>query len=143
MTVEKMGVTNPADFFRFALNGQFILGQLKVMEELAEFENPAIIATGAEVALMPECTKLMQTMGTIIHIQREGEIALAGLKDKGKSRLVLRDVTNDVEIDTQEKVVELYSQELAQYEVLADFTLENNGSEDEGLEKLMDIINSI
>ena len=140
MTVEKMKVTNPADFFRFALNGQFILGQLKVMEELAEFDSPAIIATGAEVALIPECKKLMKTMGTIIHIQRKSEISLAGLKDKRKSRLVLRDVTHGVEIDTQKKVVELYSQELSQYEALADFTLENNGSEDEGLENLIDII---
>ncbi|MCL1792580.1 MAG: hypothetical protein FWG34_01795 [Oscillospiraceae bacterium] len=140
ITMEKMGAKNPADFFRFALNGQFMLGQFKIMHELAEFEGPAIIATGAEVALMPECAELMKTMGVVIHIRREGEIAIAGLKGKGKSRLVLHNEKNGEKIDTQEKVVQLYLKELAQYEALADFAFENNGGEDEGLEKLLGII---
>ena len=143
LTVEKMGMQSPLDFFRNALNGQFLYGQLKVMIELAELNKPALIATGAEVALMPECAKLMKTMGTVIHVQRKPDVVIAGLKNDGKNRLVLVEQESGTVIDTQEKSVELYSQELEQYKALADVMLENDGSEEEGVKNLVSLINSL
>jgi len=142
MARDMLKIENPIDLFRTAFNGQILLAQQKAIYELAALDSPAIIATGAEVALIPECAKLMKCMGTIIHIERKLENAIDGLKNN-ESRLVLRNVTNGTEIDMQEKAVKLYAQELSQYEALADLTLENDDSEDEGVEKLINIINSI
>jgi hypothetical protein len=40
----------------------------------------------------------------------------------------------------QEGAVKLYSQEYQQYDAVADITMENNGSEDEGVDKLATMI---
>ena len=141
LTVEKLNLEHPTEIFRTVFNQRFLTEQYKVMAELAEQKGSAIVATGAEVALRPECAKLMQKIGTIIHIQRKPDIALAEYKNNGKRVIVMRDVKNNIEIDMQAEAIKIYAQEYLEYETLADLTLENNGSEDEGLEKLIALIN--
>ena len=126
---------SPTDIFRAAFQGQFINAQKKVMAKLAKNKKPAVISTGAEVALIPECAALMKKMGTIIHIQRDPDLAVADMK---KSRNNGFEWTlNGEPIDMRENGMKLYMKEYSQYEALADFKVENNGSEDEGLEKLL------
>ena len=137
---DKLGIENPVDLFRFALNGRFLTAQYEVVDELAEMAGPAIIATGAEVALMPECKALLRNMGTIIHVQRNPEITLAAIKNK--KGLVLHNVTDGTKVNMEEEALRLYQQEYHHYEALADLTLENHGSEDEGVSKLAALINS-
>ena len=141
MTVEKLKLENPIDIFRSVFNMRFISAQRAAIIELAGLEGNAIIATGAEVALEPECAGRMRAAGTIIHIKRKPEIVLSDLRSSGKSRLVLRNVTNGTEIDMQEGAVNLYMEEFSQYEAIADLVLENNGTEDEGVQKLVMLIN--
>ena len=148
LVVEKMNLEHPAEIFRFAFNGRFLTEQHKVMVDLAAHEGTAIIATGAEIALMPECADLMKKMGTVIHIKRKPSILLDDYKNSGKCGIVMRqkkrngDVESEVEIDMREETVKIYAKEITRYEGLANLTLENNGSEDEGLERLMELIRS-
>jgi len=129
-------VTDPLDLFRMAFNGRFLSEQIKIISELAKLDGGAIIATGAEVALIPKCAALMKTMGTVIHIQRNPDILLAEYKNSGKHGMVMQE-KGGKEIDMTEEAIKLYAQECSHYEAVADLTLENDGSEDEGLEKLV------
>ena len=140
LTVEGLNLENPFDLFRSAFNAKFLNGQYKVMSKLASQNSSAIIATGAEIALMPECAELMKKMGTVIYVRRKLEIVLAEYKNSGKRGLVMREATRGTEIDMQEEAMKLYAKECTQYEALANMILENNGSEDEGLEKLIAFI---
>ena len=40
----------------------------------------------------------------------------------------------------QEEAIRLYAKECSQYEALADLSFENDGTEDEGLEKLLKLL---
>jgi shikimate kinase len=141
MAMDILNIESPADILKFSFNGRFLAAQYKAVTELVELDGRAVIATGAEVALMPECAKLMQNSGTVIHIRRKPELVLTDLRRSGKGGLVLRNVTDGTEINMQEGAVSLYAQEYRHYERLAHLTLENNGSEDEGVDKLLAIIN--
>ena len=135
-------ISHPLELFRMSLNGQFLEEQSKIIFELAKQDGAAIISTGAEVALIPECAALMKTMGTIIHIQRKPDILLAEYKKSGKRGMVMKEKDGN-EIDMQEEAIKLYAQEYSQYEALADLSFENNGTEDEGLEKLLALLGNI
>jgi len=141
MTCDRFKMKKPTDYFSMAFSGLLTAEQPKIMAELAGLDGPAVIAIGAETALIPECAATMKTMGTIIHIRREVEIVLADLKNNGKGKFVLLDENgNDTEITMEEETVRLYAQEYSQYEALADLTLENNGTEDECLEQLLNLL---
>jgi len=143
MTCERFKMKKPADWLHMALSGLLNAEQPKIMADLAGLDGPAVIATGAETALMPECAAIMKTMGTIIHIRREVELVLADLKNNGKGKFVLQDENgNDTEITMEGEAVRLYAQEYPQYEALANLTLENNGTEDDGLERLLNLLTS-
>ena len=143
LTVKSLNLENPSDMFRSSFNAKFLKGQYEVMNKIADEKGSAIIATGAEAALAPECAELMQKMGTVIYIQRKLEIVLAEYKNSGKRGIVMRETTRGTEIDMQEDAMKLYAKECIQYEALANLTLENNGSEDEGLEKLIALIKGL
>ena len=117
-----------------------MIAQREAVDELADLDSAAIIATGAEVALMPACATKLCHIGTVIHLRRKAETVLADIAKDG-SQLVLRDMTDGTEVVMREKTVKLYAQEILQYDALADLTLENDGTEDEGLEKLIALIN--
>jgi shikimate kinase len=136
----KIGLVNP---FLVASQRRFLDEQRKTMAELAILETSAIIATGAEIALIPECAEYMKNAGKIIHIKRRVDVVLESLRNGDKPRSVLRSDDGSVEIPMQEKTVELYSRELPQYDRLADFVLENNGNEAEGATSLIALINEI
>jgi shikimate kinase len=105
-------------------------------------DGAAIIATGAEVALAPECSKLIKAMGITIHILREPELAEMSLVSR-EHRMFLKDINNNTEVDMSKESIWLYAQERSSYEALADLSLENNGTEEEGLEKLLALIKSV
>ena len=142
MAIEQLGISNPLDQFRANFNGSFMTAQLKAVYELAELDSDAIIAAGAEVALMPGSDVKFRRMGTVIHIRRKLENILADIANDGH-QLVMRDMNDGTEIVMQEQAVKLYAQELPQYEALANLTLDNDGTEDEGLENLIALIKQV
>jgi shikimate kinase len=141
MTCDRLKLQeNPIRIFSMLFNGQFLAAQRDAVYELAELDDTALISTGAEVALQPDCAVLLQKMGTIIHIQRKPEIVLAGLQKSNSPGPVLRNISTGEDINMQEGSVKIYAEEYSRYEALADLTLKNNGSEDEGVEKLAMLI---
>jgi len=127
--------------FSSVFKQRFVDAQHAAIAELAGFDGDAIIATGAEISLMLECVQSMRTTGTIILIKRKPELVLEDLRNNGKRRIVLRDEANGMEIDMQENFVKHYMDNYSCYESIADLSLDNNGSEDEGVQKLVVLIN--
>ena len=107
------------------------------MYELSNKRDEAVVSTGAEVALIPECAFIMKKMGTIIHIKRDPEIIYADSINKKDNLVIERD---GVKIDKYKEILKLYMEEYSKYEAIASLTLENNGTEDEGLEKLAGLL---
>ena len=138
--IENLKLERLADFTRIIFNGQFIKEQIKIMCDLFKIKKPEIISTGAETALIHECAVLMKSMGIIIHIKRDPVITLTGMREK-KCGIVME--INGERVDTQKGLIEEYAKEISAYETLADLTLENNGSEDEGLEKLLKMLEQV
>ena len=101
MVCERLKLESASDFFRAAFNSQFMNAQRAAINELADLDGDGIIATGAEIALIPECAERMHAAGIIIHINRKPEIVLSDLRNRSKRRVVLRDVENGTEIDMQ------------------------------------------
>ena len=142
MVKDRLELTRPSQLFSPSFHREFMYQQYAIMTELAELDGPAIIATGAEIALMSQCVEIMKNTGIIIHIQRTFESLAAEATKDGKPQLILYS-ENGPTINMQEETVKLYAKELYRYEALTDVILENNGSEEEGVEKLVALINSL
>lgn len=137
----RMKTERISDMFRSSFQRQFREEQFNVMLELLEMtDDSAIIATGAEVPLIPRCDVLMRMIGTIIHIKRDLEALLEDARNENGMRLVPEDDSNGKVIIMREEAVKLYAKEMMYYEELAELTLENFGNEDEGVEKLNALI---
>jgi len=133
--LEKLSLSDPTDIFRMALNGQFINEQKKIMFILSKLKCSAIISTGAEVGLIPESAELMKKMGTVIHLRRNYENTLYDIEKSRKSNLVFN--VNGKVIDQHKYMLASYMSDIKIYEAVADLTFENNGTIEEGLEKLL------
>ena len=140
MACEKLGTRNVLDQIRASMNGSMEAAQQKAIGELVALDSAAIIATGAEIALMRRCAVLLRKAGTVIHVLREPEIILADMKNTGGSKWIMQEKDSGEEIVMRERAVELYAKDISQYNALADVMLENNGSEDAGVEKLIALI---
>jgi shikimate kinase len=123
---------------RFAM--RFRDEQIKATLEFAHHSGSAVIATGAEVALIPECVELMKNIGYIIHIERDVEAILAELRETVDSRLVLTEINSGAILDFGKESVMSFSEDIPHYGAVADFCIDNNRSEDEGAEKLILLI---
>ena len=132
--VRLSNVLNP----RFAM--RFRDEQIKATLEFADHSDCAVIATGAEVALIPECVEFMKSIGYIIHIKRDVDAILAELRETVDSRLVLTNIDSGAILDFGKESVMSFSEDIPHYEAVADFCIDNNRSEDEGAEKLILLI---
>ena len=143
MTIDKVRVENPIKFFLMALNGSFIEMQRELIHELSQSEESAIIATGAEVALINDCALTMAKSGIIIHIKRSPADLIDEIKKGKPPRFVIRDVTHGIDYNPSEKSVELYSEELSRYEEVADVSFKNDFGENDEAEKLAILVKAL
>ena len=143
MAQENIGETSIGSVFNLYANMRFRREQQNAVLNLAEFDGSAIVATGAEVALIPECVEFMQDIDVIIHIKRKVESILEELKNNIASRPVFVEVNNGTILDFRERAVLSYVDELPHYEVASNFTIDNDGSENYGVELLSVLIQSI
>ena len=142
MVKAKMVDFSYVDMFRFHFHGRFCEEERKAVIELAGYDEPAIVATGAEVGLVKESVKIMRSTGYIINIKREAQSILNEMKEK-PAGLALVDKNNGVTINMSQQAVIEYAKCIAEYEMAADFNISNYGSEDEGAEKLARLIQLI
>jgi shikimate kinase len=138
MVTDKLAVGHLADIFRASFQQRFYEEQLNAVIELVALKAPAIIATGAEVALMPRCASLLREMGTVILIKRDVRLLLKAVSKRTR-RLVLRD-DNGLEIDMSAKAVEEYAKEIDSYEEVAHKIFENNGDEESAVTQFTELL---
>ena len=143
MAKANVGEIRPTDIFSIRFMSLFHEEQQKAVTELCEMENAAIVGTGAEIGLIPSCVEQMRDVGIIIHVKRDLGLVLEGLKESAINRTVLVEVDTGIKFDLHEKAAELYAEELSKYDAVADITLKNDGSEEEGVKKLIQIIQTI
>jgi shikimate kinase len=128
------------DVFLGTFAEKVIAEQQQIISELSEMEGSAIISTSAENALMYKCISTMLRTGTVIYIRRSQENIIAQIRKNEDRGIVFVGQRTGEEIVANEKVVELYARKHFQYEAAANLTFENNGTEDEGLAKLLELI---
>jgi shikimate kinase len=139
MVTDKIGLIHPFDIFRGSFQQRFYEEQINAVIELVSLKSSAIIATGAEVALIPKCALLLREMGTVIFIKRDVQLLLEDVS-KREHRLVLRDDKADLEIDMDAKAVEEYAKEIKVYEKVAHKIFENNGDAESAVTKFTEFL---
>ena len=142
MTIKSLNLNDPIEQFFYSNQVRFYHGQYDVVKQLEVHTDPAIIATGAEVALMPQCAPLLKKMGTVIYIKRRVEDIIKEVEERERAqgrRMVVS--VNDGEAKSMRvESVKLYAEEVSQYEEVADVILKNDASEDEAVSRLSSII---
>jgi shikimate kinase len=119
----------------FRLMGEFRPTEEAVVRDIAKEAKNAIIATGAETALSANNVQTLRRAGRFIYIKRDMDRMLEEIREK-----FIPDPARPEVMDAKELSVHLYRELIPEYEKLADFTLENDGDEKSGLEKLINII---
>jgi len=143
MTFEKARDATIRDIFSPAFQERYKEALQEALASIAELNTPALIATGAEVALIPKCVKEMSKLGTIIHVKRSPKTIIEDFASgKGENKITLLNETTGKTIDISKRAVGLYSEELIEYDTIAHLTLDNNGDVDEGIKNLMLLIAS-
>lgn len=147
LTSEKLNIQHLHEHFRYMFSGDLAATQFAVVNRLSLNEDKAIIATGAEIALMSGCKRILREMGTIIHLCRNPDTIRYDKAHNDKIHMVMveknADGTDGKTIDMADEAVRLYAKELQHYEALADRQIDNNGTEDEGLENLLAMIRTL
>jgi len=138
LACERLNLDNPAKLFLTSSIMRLFEEKSKLLAELAKLDRSAIIEVWPESALRPTDVKAMKKIGKIIYIKREMKDAIAGVKKS--SGMVFHNLTTGKKIHAQSEMINLYGKELHHLEALADLTLENNGSLDEAVEKLAEMI---
>ena len=139
MVVDKVETVNLVDIFRSSFLRRFYEEQQNVIVYLASLKESAIIATGAEIALIPECALLLQEMGTVILIKRDVQLMLEDVS-KRPHRLILKEKNTGFEIDMCASAVEEYMKEIETYESVAHKIFENNGDEEGAVTEFTDFL---
>ncbi|MCL1800069.1 MAG: hypothetical protein FWG25_01725 [Promicromonosporaceae bacterium] len=135
--IRAQGANNPLSWRTQEL---FRNAQVDAVQRLSKLREPTIVSTGAEVALMPKCIKAMKETGIVIQIKRDVQVILGELGSTITSPTVLIDLGSGDVLDLRQKTVLGYSDQLDNYEAVADLTVLNDGSETEGVERLCSII---
>jgi len=137
---ERLNLDHPAELFLSSSLTRLLEEKSKLLTELAKLDCSAIIEVWPESALIPSDVKAMKKIGTIIYVKRPMKDALS--RAKKRSGMVLRNMTTGKEINAHSELLNFYAKELHHIEALADLTLDNNGTLDEAVEKLVAMIQS-
>lgn len=111
-----------ADYFAAYGEDSFRKVESEVVQEIST-QNNLVISTGGGVIKNPENIRWLKGNGTVIWIQRDPE-----LLESGNGRPLVPD---------QEAVRRLYKERLALYTAAAETIIENDGNEEEALQKIL------
>jgi shikimate kinase len=141
--LEKMDFSSTANFMSFSTMDRLISFQKEVIFSLSEIDTSTIFSAGSEVVNFPSCVAEMKRIGTIIYIQRDTELILTEVRASVHSRQVMLDVYDGSYIDPLEMAVLGFSEVLPKYKKQADYIVENNGTEEEGVQKLVSLLKEL
>ena len=111
-----------ADYFAAYGEDSFRKVESEVVQEIST-QNNLVISTGGGVIKNPENIRWLKGNGTVIWIQRDPE-----LLESGNGRPLVPD---------QEAVRRLYKERLPLYTAAAETIIENDGNEEEALQKIL------
>ena len=111
-----------ADYFAAYGEDSFRKVESEVVQEIST-QNNLVISTGGGVIKNPENIRWLKGNGTVIWIQRDPE-----LLESGNGRPLVPD---------QEAVLRLYKERLPLYTAAAETIIENDGNEEEALQKIL------
>jgi len=111
-----------ADYFAAYGEDSFRKAESEVVQEIST-QNNLVISTGGGVIKNPENIRWLKGNGTVIWIQRDPE-----LLESGNGRPLVPD---------QEAVRRLYKERLPLYTAAAETIIENDGNEEEALQKIL------
>jgi shikimate kinase len=143
MAKEKVGEMRLFDIFRASTHERLLEAQRNSLLELSEIETEAIVATGAEICLMPKCLAAMRKMGMIIHIKRDLALIFADLEKTQDDRVAMQNTETGEIFDFRANAAMSYAEELDEYDRAADLRMENNGSAQEGFDRLIELVTII
>jgi shikimate kinase len=122
--------------------------QSKAVREALECDEPVIISAGASIIESPDDLELLRDSGFVIHIKRRSDLSVMP-----PSRFALVHTSMGGDGEKVEKIsagAELsdmlnkeYERDMQQYEEAADAVLDNDGTVEEGLEKLAVLIEQV
>jgi shikimate kinase len=128
---------DPASIFR-----RFIEYQRRAVREAMECREPVIISTGAEIVANRADFALLCGSGYVIHVRRSSErCAGTGLNTVIVRTIIGKDGGKMEEVYDRNAMINDYARDLPVYDKAADVILDNNGTVEEGLEKLLAVIN--
>ncbi|GBU24231.1 shikimate kinase [Fibrobacteria bacterium R8-3-H12] len=139
LAYERLNLDNPAEMFLYRNLMRIMEEHRKLETELAKLKGPAIIEIYPESVVSQPDMEALKKLGTIIHIKRDLKTMLEEAGKK-KRKLVLRNMTTGHEINMQAETIRLYAEEFQHFEKLADLALDNDGTEDDAVEKLVAMI---
>jgi shikimate kinase len=139
MVHKKLKLDNPQELFQRSGVVKLMAAQRDLFSELTALDGPAIIEVWPEGVLEPSNAEVIKKMGTIIYIHRKTNIALA-VAEREKKTPLLHEMSTGKTINLLDASIKLYAEESVYFEIMADMILENNGSEDEAVERLADMI---
>jgi shikimate kinase len=115
--------------------------QRRAVREVLKCDEPVVVSTGAEIMESWSEFKLLCDFGYVIHLRRSPDLSA-----ETNSGLVLTHVTQGENGETVRKVydhkllIEGYEQDLPIFDEMADAILYNDGTVEEGLDKLVALI---
>ena len=141
LVVEKTSAEDPTRIFSASL---FQKNQYLVMRELSQTANGAIIAAGGEIISIDRRFEMSRQMGILIHIKRDPEVISRENREKpGVKWVSVHPDGTKTDADILIAHIEdSYKKDLRAYDAFSDVTLNNDGDEDSGVEKLLAIIRS-
>ena len=144
MTIESLNLDHPIELLRYKRSQRFYHRQHDVIRQLKYHVGPAIVATGSEVMLMPQCTPLLKELGTLIYIERSVKDIVKEVKEKERDRahIVIHIISDDglSEKSASVEAIKLHAKKSSQYTSVADVILNNDASENEGVNRLARVI---
>jgi shikimate kinase len=110
--------------------------ETQALMDLADKAERSVIATGGSVLSFDHNISILKRLGHILFIDRDPEILLVS----GKSRYVMQ-VNDEAPVNLDTLTVKSHMD--LNYADIADITVENHGSEDEGLANLISAIKDL
>ncbi len=140
--------SRPDSLFDLFHSGNKMLTAMKeAFFELAEKDEDAVVAISPPLIVDGNLYKILPKFGKLIHVERDLELAKKAAK--AAPGFVMRSVKMNVEDEPEPDIylsveaVQKYATDLPVLRSIANFTVENTGSFEENVQKVVDIIKSI
>jgi shikimate kinase len=119
--------------------------QSRAVREAIAGDEPAVISAGASIIESPDDLELLRGSGYVIHVRRRSDLSVMPPSrfslthtNMGKNGKTTEKICSGAEMS--DLLSKEYERDMPKYEAAADATLDNDGTPEEGLEKLLKLV---